>query len=171
MKIKYVEDKNYFSYESNGISSGFEVSPKNIEVFLKNTSIDYEALTTDGVIVTDQDVNILKHLWVEDKYQEYKGLHFCKEYLDSKRDIADMIVTAVDNQLPLCVIYEEGHCVYSSREETDPMVSQDGLTHIVLVGKTTGEKKFPLALASKYSDGGDILYLCGIKEVILLKGI
>jgi len=173
MKVRYIKESEYFSYESNGGYCGFGISLEKLRTFLKDNYIDYDdkALTTVGTTMSNEDFAKLQSFWFEDRYQEHRGLYFCREHLSSKKDIANTIVTAINSSTPLCVIFESGYCEYPSDEETDPMVSQDGLTHIILVGKTTGEKKFPLALASKYSDGGGVLSLYGIKEVILLKGL
>jgi len=172
MQVKYIKESEYFSYEINGGYCGFGISLEKLKTFLNNNHINYDdkALTV-GTTMSNEDFTKLQSFWFDDRYQEHRGFYFCREHLSSKKDIADTIVSAINSSTPLCVIFEDGYWAYPSAEETDPMVSQDGLIHIILVGKTTGDKKFPLALASKYSDGGGILSLSGIKEVILLKGL
>jgi len=173
VKIEYDEAQSLLWYKINNGWSSMGWDSEVLKTFLNDNHIeyDYKVLTTVGIKIEYDKFSSLQEYWFNDRYQNYKGLMFDRRDLNSKKEIADTICTAVETNTPLCVIYEDNYCQYPSDEEIDPMVSQDGLVHIIMVGKTTGEKTFPLALASKHSDGGGILSLYGIKEVILLKGI
>lgn len=141
---------------------------------LKESGISYEEnlLFSKGITITEEEMTSLHNFWFDERYTKLDGLYFNTKDLKDKREIAKTICIAKETDTPLCIIYEEGYCEYPSDEdEKYSMVSEDGLTHIIYIGRTTGVRKFPLALVSKYSDGGGILSLGGIKELILLKGI
>lgn len=173
MKIRFDEAKELLWKDSGQGYSAMGFTKVKLYETLKKCNINYKEndLLTVGISITDKEATDLYDMWFTDRYTKFQGVHFETSVFSSKKDIAKTICIAIKTNTPLCVIFEDNYCQYPSDEEIDPMVSQDGLTHIIMVGKTTGDKAFPLALASKYSDGGDILDLYGIKEVILLKGI
>jgi len=175
MKVRYDENREviWLDRGEQGVSAlGYTKADLATDISALNIHYDDKLLSTNGITITDDEYSSLYSLWFDRRYTKYLGLYWNSKDLSAKKDIAKTISQARESGDPLCVIFEDGYCSYPSEEEEEhAMVSQDGLTHIIRVGQTTGEKKFPLALASKYSDGGGILDLFGIKEVILLRGI
>lgn len=175
VRIRYDENQKvlWLDRGEQGISAlGYTKADLVTDISAINIHYDDKLLSTIGIVITDTEYSSLYSLWFDNKYTKFRGLHWDSKELSAKKDIATTISQAIISGDPLCIIFEDGYCSYPSEEDEDnAMVSQDGLTHIIKVGQTTGEKKFPLALASKYADGGGILDLFGIKEVILLKGL
>ena len=164
----------YYSTDAGKCWSGMGIDLELLMDFLNDNYIDFDdkELVTVGTQMSVEDFGKIQTFWFDWKYIEYRGLHFDRASFSSKKDIAKTIIQAMKSRTPLCDIYESSYCSYPSEEdEGNAMYSQDGLTHIYHIGQTTGDKKFPIALTSKYALGGDILSLYGIKEAILLKGI
>jgi len=180
-KVSFNSNRNYLSYEISEddvcvATSGFGISGDELREFLKD-----EPLALDIVLNSDsRDMrsiptpifNKLKSDWFNARHTTYRNFLFNKEDIETERgrEIAWTLIEAYMNDQAVCIISKEGWEMYPSDELG--MCSTDGLTRIVRIGSTTSSAGSSLIeLETINSDGGSLVSLKGIKEVITLRGI
>jgi len=119
----------------------------------------------DGVRVDNED--IYKKLYAEfidERYKIYKGVYVDKEATDEQLEI---VFEALEYDKNIFVEYEPGWEIYPADDELDAICSDDGLTHVYRIGKSTGEKPILLAIELGEYSGGEFVFK-GIKTLKLV---
>ena len=167
---KITLNQNYLSYQIDESSfSGFtlfdaEFTEKIIALIPKDQQKEFRE--GKPVHIQDSIFREIREVWHRRMYKPFKDI-WVPRYADDS--IVPYVYEAYENGIPLMVRYKKGYESYPFDEE-NACVSDDGLTHVLYVGKSTGQKPVLLHLESKCASGGSEFFFAGITEVKSLAG-
>ena len=160
MSFSYNKDTELIAYE---INFGDEVGYSCFKVPLKVVEKIDKALL-DGEKRDDEKLfKKLREAFFSNTYKIYKGIYVDKE---ASNEILEKVYDAYTNNSKVLIEYKDGWESYPSEEEVrdGAVVSDDGKTHIVRIGKTTGIKPIFITVNIGAS-GGESLSFSGIKKI------
>ncbi len=164
-KNYFKEDHHYLSYSINCKDgekgySGMGWTDKDLEK-LKEL-VDVDKLQNKETLFIDQKIMSKIHtLWSKLRYKKYRSVYVPRE---ANMEFVKIAYEAWENENPLMVEYKKGYEMYPFDEENG-CVSEDGLTHVLYIGKSTGKIPILLHLESKCSSGGTSFMFTGIKSI------
>jgi hypothetical protein len=160
-----------YGFISNGMQcySGFGL--KNEAVVKKMSSllplgVQHDFLEGKTIEVENSVFDSIRSLWHSMRYKKYKSV-----YVDRDANMAHVaqIYAAYKSRELIMVQYEEGYEMYPSDDE-DACVSDDGLNHVLYVGKSTGVKPVLLHMESSCARGGGEFMFKGITSIKRIGG-
>jgi len=114
------------------------------------TDLQKDFLDGKTVEVKDKVFRSIQSEWFESRYKKYRDVHVSRE---ANMDFVEVAYAAYKNRTPVMIQYEEGYEMYPI-DDGNSCVSDDGLTHIAYVGKSTGVKPILLHMESACIGGG-----------------
>jgi len=158
----------YLSYgflmDGNECYSGFGL--KN-NAFVKTIStlipagLQQNFLDGKTVEVSEKVFGTIQSEWFKSRYKKYRDIYVSRE---ANMDFVKIAYEANENRIPIMIQYQEGYEMYPSDDENS-CVSDDGLTHIVHVGKSSGPKPVLLHMESACIGSGMEFMFSGIKSI------
>lgn len=125
------------------------------------TALQQDFLDCKTVEVNDEVFSSIQSEWFKSRYKKYKGVYVSRE---ADMDFVKAAYVAYENQTPVMIQYEDGYAMYPS-DDDNSCVSDDGLTHVAFVGKSTGVKPVLLHMESSCVGGGSEFMFSGIKSI------
>lgn len=158
----------YLSYgflmDGSECYSGFglknEAFAKKISTLLP-LALQQDFLDGETVEVNEKVFSSIQSEWFKSRYKKYKGVYVSRE---ANMDFVEAAYEAYETRTPVMIQYEDGYAMYPS-DDDNSCVSDDGLTHIAYVGKSSGVKPVLLHMESACVGGGMEFMFSGIKSI------
>lgn len=123
-------------------------------------------LSHQEVEIDEEVFDAIRSAWHKKMYKKYRSVYVNR---DANMEHVAVAFEAYENRVPVLVQYEEGYEMYPY-DDDNSCTSDDGLTHVAYVGKSTGVKPCLLFMESKCSGGGGSFMFHGIKDIKLAGG-